>query len=251
MNQPSLSKQEDMQAVFDQLNKQDWNLALSDSGSADWQEHWALDGEKCKVTNTADGMVFKAGPEAGDNAHHGVLWTKASFPGDMKVSFDFTRLDTVNRYVCIVYFHANGIDEGDFAKDIHAWSHLRQVPWMKTYFENMDLLHVSFAAFGNDNDDTEDYIRVRRYPVREDRDFNQMEVDGTIFNTGLFIPDQAYHVTFIKTKDQLAMEITGGDKPLYHVWDISTVEETVDGPFGIRQMWQKHSRYQNINIYTK
>ena len=92
---------------------------------------------------------------------------------------------------------------------------------------------------------------VRRYPVRADRDFDQMEVDGTIFETGLFIPEKTYATTFIKTRDELVMEIKGDGKSLYHHWDISTVEPTEDGPFGIRQMWQKHAVYKNIKIFTK
>ena len=252
MNQPSLSNEVAvMKAHYDRLNAATWHLALDDDGAGDWQDNWSLDGKKCEITNSENGLSFKSGPEAGDNAHHGVLWTKQSFAGDMKVQFDFTRLDTVNRGVCILYFHANGIGEGEYAKDIHSWAHLREVPWMKTYFEKMDMLHISFAAFGNSNDEPDDYIRVRRYPVREDRDFDQMEVDGTVFETGLFVPQKTYATTFIKTAGELVMEIKGDGKTLYHHWDISTVEPTESGPFGIRQMWQKHAVYKNIQIFTK
>lgn len=237
--------------TFDRLNQQSWKLAMHDSGCDDWQTHWTLDGTQCAISNTPDGMEFKSGSEAGDHSNHGVLWTRARFSGDMKVSFDFTRLDSVNRYVCIAYFHANGIGEGAYTKDIHSWAHLREVPYMKTYFENMDLLHVSFAAFGNTNDDPEDYIRARRYPVRADRSFDEIEIGDTVDNTGLFTPGKTYSMTFIKTRDELALEVTGGERPFYHSWDISKVEPTTDGLFGIRQMWQKHSRYKNIRIYTK
>lgn len=252
LNQSSPTEtQEQLKAVFDRLDDQSWQLVMEDPGSTDWREHWNIDGNKCKITNTTDGMVFQAGPEAGDNAHHGVLWTKESFHGDMKVEFDFTRLDTVNRGVCILYFHANGIGEGDYVRDIHAWAHLRQVPWMKTYFEHMDLLHLSFAAFGNEDDGADDYLRVRRYPVRPDRDFSQIEVEGTVYNTGLFETGVTTHITLIKTRDELVLHIKGVDRELYHCWDISTVEPTENGPFGIRQMWRKESRYQNIKIYTR
>lgn len=240
-----------MKERYERLNAQSWQLAFEDPGSEDWRDRWVLDGEQCEITNGQEGMSFKAGPDAGDNAHHGVLWTRESFSGDMKVEFEFTRLDKINRYVCILYFHANGIGEGDYHRDIHRWAHLREVPWMKTYFEYMDLLHFSFAAFGNNDDASDDYLRVRRYPVREDRDFSQMEVEGTVFNTGLFLPGKTYRLSLIKTSDELALHIEGDGKTLYHHWDISAVEPTKSGPFGIRQMWQKQARYKNIKISVR
>ncbi|MCJ8332450.1 MAG: hypothetical protein HRT89_09985, partial [Lentisphaeria bacterium] len=194
--------------------------------------------------------VFTAGPDAEDHNCHAVLWSKKSFAGTMKVSFEFTRLDSINRFVNIIYFQANGTGEGPYQKDIHAWQELRKTPFMKTYFENMDLLHVSFAAFGNDNDDPEDYIRVRRYPVRQDRSFDQIEVEPTIFNTDLFLPNKTVELCFIKTQNDLALEITGGESPFYHHWDLSGVDPTFNGPIGIRQMWQKCSKYKNIKIFT-
>ncbi len=238
------------QQVFDRLNQHNWRLALQDSGCEDWRRHWTLDGSNCTITHSPEGMEFKSGPEAGDHSNHGILWTRERFSGDLKVSFEFTRLDTINRYVCIAYFHANGIGEGEYVKDIHRWSKLRELPYMKTYFEKMDLLHVSFAAFGNRDDSPEDYIRVRRYPVREDRSFEQIEVGDTVHKTGLFIPGQSYHMTFIKTRATLALKITGGAQPCYHCWNLNTVEATESGYFGIRQMWQKHSRYKDFHIYT-
>ena len=239
-----------MKEQFDKLAKREWKLGLELQPEMNWQDQWTLDGNHCVVGNSSNGLEFQAGPEAGNNAHHGVLWTKESFAGDMKVEFDYTRLDEINRFVCILYFHANGIGEGAYTKDIHEWAHLREEPWMKTYFERMDMLHISFAAFGNDNDEPDDYLRVRRYPVRPDRDFSQIEVAGTVHNTGLFLPQQTYAVTFVKTTDALGLHVKGADKELYHCWDISTVEPTHDGPFGIRHMWQKHACYNKLKIFT-
>ena len=252
MNQPSPNELEtEMKATYQDLAEQHWQLRLDDPGDGDWNEHWTIDGECCEITNSSDGMEFKSGPDAGNNAHHGVLWTKQSFDGDMKVDFEFTRLDTINRYVCILYFHANGIGEGEYHKDIHSWSALRTEPWMKTYFEKMDMLHLSFAAYGNNDDTPDDYLRVRRYPVRGDRSFSQIEVEGTVHNTGLFLPEKTYKMSMVKTLDTLALWIDGDGQSLYHCWDISKVDPTESGPFGIRQMWQKHSRYKNIKIYTR
>jgi hypothetical protein len=86
------------------------------------------------VTNTEAGMVFAAGPVTGDDASHAVLWTRQSFSDDLKVEWDFTRPDTINRYVNIIHLQATGIEMPPYSRDIAEWSSLRQAPSMKLYF---------------------------------------------------------------------------------------------------------------------
>ena len=66
---------------------------LSDPCRKDWKAKWFLDGEIGTVTNCPEGMTLKAGPEFKNDAHHMVLWTKDSFEGDLKIEYDYTRLD--------------------------------------------------------------------------------------------------------------------------------------------------------------
>jgi hypothetical protein len=40
--------------------------------------------QKATITNRKDGMDFIAGPEAFNDAHHAVLWTKQDFKGDLR-----------------------------------------------------------------------------------------------------------------------------------------------------------------------
>jgi hypothetical protein len=49
-----------------------------------------------------------------------VLWTKRSFAGDVRIEYDFTRLDTALEHtsVCILYIQATGVGNGEFARDI-------------------------------------------------------------------------------------------------------------------------------------
>lgn len=158
-----------MDNKFVELKKLSWKDKFFDSGSNNWQEKWLLDGKRADVRNTSHGMIFAAGPVAMDHASHAVLWTKDSFSGDIKIEWDYTRLDTINRYVNIVYIQATGKCEGPYTEDIAEWAKLRQIPYMNSYFDNMNLLHISYAAFGNENDKDEDYVRARRYPTRPDR----------------------------------------------------------------------------------
>ena len=234
-------------AAFENL---DLPLALGDDGTGDWRDHWALDGERAVVRNTPRGMVFSAGPVAGDHASHAVLWTKKSFSGAMKVEFDFTRLDTINRYVNILYFHAQGIG-GEYGPDIHTWADRREIPYMKTYFEEMNLLHISYAAFGNANDDEENYLRVRRYPVTAERTFNEIEVEPTIDDTGCFQPGVLHRMCFVKTADKLALRIRTEAGALHHIWDTASVAPPQSGPLGIRHMCTKCSRYYGLRVYSE
>ena len=130
-------------------NDENWVPVFNDDCTKDWTAHWTLDGLAASINHTDRGMHFKAGPEYYNDAHHAVLWTKASFYGDVKIEFDYTKTDNETRFVNILYIQATGDGEGVFERDISKWEALRQVPAMRMYFENMDLFHISFAAFGN------------------------------------------------------------------------------------------------------
>lgn len=236
----------DAQQTFDAFQQRNWSPVFQCDGSGDWTGKFYLDGEKATLKPTEKGIIFAAGPIAKDNASHAVLWTKDKFDGDVKVDFDFTRFDTINRYVNIIYFQARG--DGDNPEDIHSWRDQREIPFMSTYFNNMNLLHVSYAAFGNDNDDPEDYIRVRRYPVRPDRSFAQMEVEPTYFNTELFQPGFTYHMCFIKTDECLALQVSNDNVNKVFTWNLADIEPVTNGPIGIRHMFCKCSRYKDFTV---
>ncbi len=237
--------------TFSELNEQTWNEEFADNGTKDWQEKWFVDGERSEIRNTPDGMVFSAGPVAMDNGSHAVLWTQSDFTGDIRIEFDFTRLDTITRYVNILYIQATGKQEGPYSEDIAEWSGLRTMPYMKCYFDNMELLHVSYAAFGNQDDKDEDYVRARRYPTRPDRDFNQTDLPPDYFNTGLFRPNITYHFTAIKTDEHLFFEVKNDDVRKLFYWSLSDVQPLAHGRVGIRHMWTRCSRYANIRIATR
>ena len=226
-----------------------WNMELSDAGDGDWHDHWLLDGKEATIHNAPDGMTFAAGPKQHDSSH-AVLWTKQRFAGDMRVCFTMTRLDEINRFVNILYFQAKGLGTVESPLDIHSWGDQRTIPAMATYFKGMDLLHMSYAAFGNDNDEADDYIRIRRYPVTPERSFDEIEVEPTIFNTGLFLTGISYEMEVIKTGTDLALRVTGPEQELYQHWDISSVAPVNDGPLGIRHMHKKVTRYKDIRVYT-
>ncbi|QHI69118.1 DUF1961 family protein [Tichowtungia aerotolerans] len=236
------------QILFEQLDKLAWKPVSRDAGSDDWATHWVLDGEFATIENGSDGMVFSAGPEEWNHAHHSVLWTKDSFKGDVKIEYDYTRIDEVNKWVNILYIQATG-KGGEFASDIMKWADYRREPWMEHYFENMKLLHISYAAYGrNDNGVDDDYVRCRRYPKAEDGEFSRTEINPDSFHTGLFRPGKTYHITAIKKGNRLFFNVKGDGQERLYAWESPLISEVTEGRIGLRHMWMKSARYKNFIV---
>lgn len=223
-----------------------WREVLCDSGAEDWRTHWFLDGERAEVRNTPDGMVFSAGPVAQDHGSHGVLWTRESFEGGVRIEFDYTRLDTIGQFVNILYIQATGVGTVPYEEDIAAWSHLRVVPTMGTYFNHMDLVHISYAAFGKEG--TESYVRMRRYPVTPERSFAQIAVPPDHDGSGLFEPGTTYHFVAMKKGHDVVLRISGPDTARLFCWNTSAFPPLTCGRIGIRHMFTRCARYGNIRI---
>jgi hypothetical protein len=209
-----------------------------------------LDGLIATVENTKKGMHFSAGPEARNDAHHAVLWTKASYSGDIKIEFDYTRTDQENRWVNILYIQATGDGEGDFVADISKWSKFREVPAMKKYYENMHALHISYAAFGNSGDGHY-YVRARRYPKPNHESFDVTRIAPSYENEGYFKSGQTYHITAIKTGTQLFFKMASEDGQELFTWDLSEIAPIVVGRIGLRHMYTRSAIYRNFKIYSK
>ncbi|MEG1686196.1 MAG: hypothetical protein RR319_09695, partial [Bacteroides sp.] len=72
------------------------------------------------------------------DADHTVLWTKQSFDGSLRIEYDYTRLDTINKFVTILYLFAEGSGIGSYSQDISTWDTLRRIPAMNEYFDHMN-----------------------------------------------------------------------------------------------------------------
>lgn len=240
----------DPDALFRQLDGETWQPAFHDAGDGDWRDAWRLDGKRATVTNSPGGMIFSAGPVAKDDGSHAVLWTQESFRGDLRIEFEFERLDTINRYVNILYIQATGTGDAPYGADIDDWAHLRHIPRMNTYFCHMNLIHISYAAFGNDNDDPDDYVRMRRYPVTETVSFDQMAVPPDYEKTGLFLPGETYQITVMKKGHDVAMEVAGAGARGVFAWNTSDFPLVEAGRIGIRHMYTRCSRYKDFTVKT-
>lgn len=232
---------------FAELLALEWTEAFQDPGNGNWEDGWFLDGLRATVENTQKGMILSAGPIERDHASHCVLWTKQSFEGDVKIEFDYWRLDTIQKYVNIIYIQATGKEEGPYTKDIAEWADLREVPYMRSYFNNMKTLHISYAAFGA-KESEDDYVRARRYPTRPDLKFNELDIPPDNFNTGLFKPGVKHHFTIIKKGHELLFQVSTEEKTSVFAWDTSAHAPITEGRIGLRQMWTRCSRYANFEV---
>ena len=204
---------------------------------------WFLEGDKAWVDNGTDGMTFSAGPVLNEHASHAVLWTKQRFEGDIKIEYDYTRIDTnMLAGVNILYIQATGLDAEEWPKDIFQSTAKRKEPWMKHYFLHMNLLHVSYATDGR-------YVSARRYPAKDVKSFNTAtQFEPKFTDLDLFQPGELWHITAIK-KDGI-LRFIGGHDGERHVfeWDLSQFPEVTEGRIGFRHMWTRCSRYRNVRI---
>jgi hypothetical protein len=242
----------DVRDRFEQLSAKDWQQVFFDAGTEDWQEHWALDGLKAGVSNSAEGMNFQAGPVPRENASHAVLWTKQSFAGDVKIEYEYTRTDQANQYVNILYIQATGSEAAGVPKDIAEWAEQRTVPAMSVYWGNMDTYHISYAAYGSKPvTDDYDYIRARRYrPDIVPRKNGPILEPDLYERTGLFAPGVPHQVTVIKKGNDLFMMITNADKSYLCHWENTDQPAITAGAIGLRHMWTRSARYRNFRVST-
>jgi len=232
--------------AFEKANAGKWTSIFSDSCTGDWTEQWFLDGEVGKVTTGPDGMELTAGPEFRNNAHHMVLWTKDVFEGDVKIEYDYTRLDDETRCVTILYIQATGSGEEPYVKDITEWNELRKVPAMSMYFDHMNTYHISYAAFPNDEDSTS-YIRARRY-MPNATGLNGTDLEPDYYPKGLFETGVPHKITVIKKDRDIFMRVENADQTVYFHMGNPDLPPITEGRIGLRHMFTRSARYKNFRI---
>ena len=237
------------EAAYEKIADADWQTIFHDPGTGDWSNHWFLDGQTATVSNSAEGMAFTAGPTFGKHADHAVLWTRESFSGDIRIDYEYTRLDEAVRAVTIIYVLATGSGIEPYSKDIAEWSELRTEPWMRIYFNNMHTYHVSYAAYGMENDDPEDdYIRARRYMPLAGKGLQDTDLVPDYTRTGFFKTGVPHQVTLIKKGDDLFMSIRSEGRNLLCHWKTDTFPPITEGRIGLRHMFTRSARYRDFRV---
>ncbi len=233
--------------AFENASAGAWQSVFFVDCTGDYRDQWFLDGEVGTVTNTRDGMRLTSGPEAGNHAHHMVLWTRASFEGDVKIEYDYRRLDSSPQGVNIIYIQATGSGDGPHGKDIAEWAELRKVAAMSEYFNHMNTYHISYAVEMPGSA----YIRARRYiPLPEGQGLRGTAVMPDYGPTDFFAPGVDYGLTIIKRDQELFMRVTeksSGRTAHYH-WNNDTHPPITKGRIGLRQMATKNALYANFRV---
>jgi hypothetical protein len=242
-----LAAEGDDAKAFDAAAAGEWGEVFADDGRGDWREKWFLDGEVGTVTTGPDGMTLSGGPTWGNDAHHIVLWTKPSFQGDLKLEYDYTRLDNERRGVTIIYLQATGSGEGPYAADLSKWNDRRRVPAMRVYFDHLNTYHISYAAFDNAGDSDQQYIRARRYmPHKTGLAGSDLEPD--YYPKGLFAKGVKHTITIIKKERDLYVRIRNPEQTYYCHMTNAKLPPVLEGRVGLRHMFTRSARYERFSI---
>ena len=228
-----------------------WELVFSDGGEGDWQQQWFVEGLKATVEYDDGGLVFTAGPVPREQASHAVLWTKQTFAGDVRIEYDYTRLEYMTKAtsVNIPYIQATGLGTDASPTDICLSTRQREVPWMKSYFLNMNTLHISYATTGPKRSH---YVAARRYPASDEKNFMQGTMIQPVYeNIDLFKAGETYHIIALKEGDRLTFTAEREGKRHAFEWDTSDFPPVTEGRIGLRHMWVRSSRYENFRVYQK
>lgn len=236
------------QDAYEQADKSaSWKTVFVDSCTGDWSEKWHLDGEVGTVSTGPEGMHLTSGPEFGNDAHHMVLWAKPVFEGDLKIEYEYTRMDDENRCVNILYIQASGSGEGAYAQDIFEWNSLRRVPAMRMYYDNMHVYHISYAALGNTGTSDQQYIRARRY-IPHATGLKGTELEPDYYPEGLFEKGVPHRIQVIKQDRNLYMRVENDKQINYYYFSNPNLPVITEGRVGLRQMFTRSARYKDFRI---
>lgn len=242
------AEEERTETAYQAASDRNWQVVFSDpcqGNPDDWKKRWFLDGKVGTVVVGKDGMTLTAGPKFKNDAHHMVLWTKESFRGDLKIEYDYTRLDDETRCVNILYIQATGSGKGPYAKDISLWKDLRDVPSMRSYYNNMHLYHISYAAFPNSGEERPAYIRGRRY-VPDAKGLKGTDLEPDYYPEGLFATGIKHHITVIKRDRDLLMRVENPNQVAHFHLANRNLPVVTEGRIGLRHMFTRSARYQNF-----
>ena len=231
-------------------------ILFTDPMSENWPDQWFLDGEKATLQHRDGGLFFSGGTVTKDDdpveyhAHHAVLWTKREFEGDIRVSYQWTHVDTSDYGAILLYIQAQGIGEGPYDRDIFLWREMRSVPAMDKYFKNMNLISLSIR----------ENVRCKRYPWF-DREGNQYAdgglIDPMVEYKEKIEPGKTYRIVVEKRNPMVSFRIIDtatGEATIDHTWDTTKIDEGYEvkqitkGRIGLRHMATKQAIYKDFKV---
>lgn len=222
-----------------------------------WRENWWLEGEKATVEHRDAGLYFSGGTVTKPmdreeyHAHHAVLWTRQEFEGDIRITFEMTRVDESDYGNTLLYIQAQGVGTEEYPEDIYQSRESRSIPAMDKYFTYMHLWSLSFRK----------NLRARRYPLRSH--IPDVEpVGDTVYPHVDYIgmiPGKTYLVEVEKRGPNLTLQLSDketGEEYANYTWDMTRVgkgegrEAPVirKGRIGLRHMSTKQFIYREFKV---
>ena len=252
----ALAQNKEYDKEFNRLNNAPAKLAFYDDFSTLWTKNWHLDGKVARVIQQNNEIKVYAGEKVYNedkslaDENHLVLWTKKEFEGDIKIEYDFTRLDSSKYYwVNILYIQAQGCGEGVYKKDIFKWNKLRDIPGMHEYFNHMDAYHISYAVQPVPEEGKREYIRARRYMPVWKKGLKGTNLKNEYYDSNLFKTNHTYHITCIKKGKEIYFNVKGDNRNETFYFNGSEFPAIEKGRIGLRQMFTRHSKYDNFKVY--
>lgn len=230
-------------------------LLFEDSMTGNWRDKWFLDGTNATVENRDNGLFFSGGTVTKQDdpneyhAHHAVLWTKDVFEGDLKISYEMTRIDTSDYGNTLLYIQAQGVGSDLYSEDITEWNAEREIPAMSEYFTYMNLVSLSFR----------ENLRCKLYPLHKDESISEYEKRGEVLPRADYIgmiPGKTYRVLVEKTSDSLRLQLFDadtGEEYIDNTWDLKMdgsfePQAIQKGRIGLRHMATKQFIYKNFEV---
>jgi len=236
------------EATFQKLLAQPWREAFSDAGAGDWREKWFLGGATASVANSANGFEIKAGPAEHSDTSHCVLWTKASFAGDLRIEYDYTRTDQTPKGVNLIYIQATGSGAPGQPKDIFQSTESRAVAKMSAYFNHMHLYHISYAVEPPKRDGN-DYVRARRYMPETGKGLAGTDIEPNSYRrTGLFRAGVRHRITIVKRDWDLFMRVTNADQQACNHLTNHRLPPITGGRVALRLMAGRSARFTDFRV---
>jgi hypothetical protein len=226
-----------------------WHVVLSDDGTGNWKDNWFLFGDPSRgigVTNSTEGMTLRAGDGTNPKSDHAVLWTKATFSGDLRVEYDFTVLDRYstsipsNGYCSAVLLYSRPSASAPFASDLADWPVARRNADTsgRALNEAVDGLQFNYAFNGDP--------RGNRFRLRANPGYVLI---GESVEMKLFAPGIEHHVVVEKRGDSMTVSAAGSDGQRFaKTFSAPPLAKQSSGHVGLRNMNRREARYRNIRI---
>ena len=234
-------------------------LAADFGLTPDYSVNWGVHKDPvlgASVTQDVAGVTLKAAPyvyssEADLLARSSVvIWSRAPWTGDFKLSFEFTRLDGTTRTTgtgigAMLYFHATGAGSNLHPASFADWPSAR--PSEDDYTRYGRGLRITWSNFNSVTPGNSNEMRLRSF---EFTTAYPKKIGSDSAAKFPFTKGVKYQLTFVRQGSKFTAivknTLTGRSEKAS--WTASQIRRFSSGHFGIRHQPGREARYENFVI---